>query len=237
MSDIFREVDEDLRRHRAEEVWKRYGTYAIAAAIGLIVIVAGFTFWSAARQSASEDAARAFVAAGQLAADGDVAGAADAYEAIAADAGGGYGTVASMRAAGLKAEAGDVVGAVATYDAIAAGGGDELLRGLASIKAALLLADTASTDELKVRLTPLAEDDNPWRFSALELLGFTELRDNNREAAGEYYQALADLEGAPPLARERARTMLRGLQLDGPVARQLPADPAADATVEGEDAQ
>ena len=30
MSDIFREVDEDLRRDEAAKVWKKYGPYAIA---------------------------------------------------------------------------------------------------------------------------------------------------------------------------------------------------------------
>jgi len=227
LSDIFREVDEDLRRHRAQELWRRYGAYAVAGALALVAAVAGVTWWNAAQRSASETAARAFVEAGDVAETGDAVAAAEAYAAIAAQAGGGYGAVAGMRAAGLLAEAGDVDAAVAAYDAIAAGNGDVILRELAGLKAALLLADTASPDELKIRLTPLAREDSPWRFAALELLGFVALRDNDRTAAAGYYQTLADADGAPPFARDRARNMLRGLQLERPAARQLPAPQGA----------
>lgn len=244
MSDIFREVEEDLRRDRAEDLWKSYGVYMIAAAVGVVAIVAGVSWWNASQQSAAEDAASKFVAASQFVEDGDPAAAADAFAAIAQSASGGYEAVASMRAAGLQAEAGDTEGAIATYDAIASGSGDDILKGLASLKAALLMADTASTDELKIRLTPLANEGSPWRFSALELLGYVSLREDDATSAGEYYQQLADAAGAPPLARERARDMLRGLQLEAPIARQLPAtevptegEPAVDGSEESEAAQ
>jgi len=245
LSDIFREVEEDLRRERAEDLWKSYGAYVLGGAVALVAIVGGVSWWNAARQSAAEDTASKFVAAGELVAEGDTVAAADAFTAIAQSAGGGYEAVASLRAAGLQAQAGDVEGAVATYDAIAAGSGDSTLKGLASLKAALLMADTASTDELKIRLTPLADGSSPWRFSALELLGYVSLRDNDTTAAGEYYQQLADATGAPPLARERARDMLRGLQIEGPVVRQLPVsdvltsndDEAADDSEESGVAQ
>ena len=236
MSDIFREVEEDLRRERAETLWKSYGAYVLAAVAGVLIIVAGVSWWNAASQSEAEDAASRFVAASQLVEDGETQAAADAFAAIAQSASGGYEAVASLRAAGLQAQAGDVEGAIATFDAIAAGSGDDILRGLASIRAALLMADTASPDELKIRLTPLAADDSPWRFSALELLGYAALRDNDTAAAAEYYQRLADASGVPPLARERARDMLRGLQIEGPVARQLPAETASEDAATEQDA-
>lgn len=248
MSDIFREVEEDLKRERYEDLWKSYGVYIVGAAVALVATVAGVSWWNAAQQSAAEDAARQFVAAGQLAEDGDTQAAADAFAAIAENSTGNYDVVAGLRTAGLLADSGDTQGAVAAYDAIAAGSGDSILKGLASIKAAILLADTASPDELKVRLTPLADEGAPWRFSALELLGFAALRADNSDEAIEHYQALADATGAPPLARERARDMLRGLQVEGPVARQLPVtspdatdaiqvDDSSQAAEENEDTQ
>jgi hypothetical protein len=33
MSDIFREVEEDLRRARIEALWQRFGNYIVAAAV------------------------------------------------------------------------------------------------------------------------------------------------------------------------------------------------------------
>ena len=37
MSDIFREVEEDVRRERLEKIWKEYGDY-IVAALALLIL-------------------------------------------------------------------------------------------------------------------------------------------------------------------------------------------------------
>jgi hypothetical protein len=236
LSDIFREVEEDLRRERAEDLWKSYGAYVIGAAVALVLAVGAFSWWNTATQSAAEDAARALVSADKLADEGETAQAAAAFEAIAEDASGGYEAIAGIRAAGLLAESGDTQGAVARLDAIASGSGDDTLRSLAALRAAMLLADTASPDELSIRLSPLAEEGEPFRFSALELLGYAALRAGDKTAAGEYFQTLADAAGAPPLMRERSRDMIRGLQLEGPIARQLEVVPVPDAETQTPDA-
>ncbi len=231
MSDIFREIDEEIRRERAKDLWDRYGVYVIAAAVAVVVIVGAVSWWESSRRGAAEDAARAYLEADALAELGDSEAAATAFAGIAEDAPGAYEELARMRAAALMAEAGDREGAVAAYDSIASNGSDDLLRGLATLKAAILLADTASPDELEVRLAPLSDEGDPWRASALELLAYAALRKDNRDQAVEQYQALAEMENAPPFARERARSMLRSLQNEGPVARQLPA-PGTPATDE-----
>jgi hypothetical protein len=41
MSDIFREVDEDVRRDRFEQIWKQYGSLIVAAAMIMVAAVAG----------------------------------------------------------------------------------------------------------------------------------------------------------------------------------------------------
>ena len=45
MADIFKEVDEDLRRDQAAKVWKKYGAYVIGAAVALVLATAGFQAW------------------------------------------------------------------------------------------------------------------------------------------------------------------------------------------------
>lgn len=237
MSDIFREVEEDLRKERAQALWDKYGIWVIGAAVAIVAVVAGTTWWNAYQRSQAEDASRAYMEADALAAEGELAEAARRFEALAAERGGGYETVARLRAAALLAEAGERDAAVAAFDAVAGEASDPVLSDLAALRAALVLSDVASPDELAVRLTPLAEEGRPWRFTALELLAFAALRADDREAAGQHYRALAEGEGVPPLSRERARTMLRGLQLEGPVARQLPGTPTDPADAPQPDAQ
>lgn len=42
MSDIFQEVEEDVRRERYEKLWKKYGNYIIALAVLIVAGVAAF---------------------------------------------------------------------------------------------------------------------------------------------------------------------------------------------------
>ena len=42
MSDIFQEVDEEVRRERLEQLWKRYGIYIIAAVLLVLACVGGW---------------------------------------------------------------------------------------------------------------------------------------------------------------------------------------------------
>jgi len=42
MSDIFQEVEEDVRRERYEQLWKKYGNYMVAAAIVVVMAVGGY---------------------------------------------------------------------------------------------------------------------------------------------------------------------------------------------------
>ena len=47
MTDIFREVDEELRQDQAKKLWQAYGRYAVAAAVALVLAVGGFQAWRA----------------------------------------------------------------------------------------------------------------------------------------------------------------------------------------------
>jgi hypothetical protein len=42
VSDIFQEVDEEVRREQLKKLWERYGHYAVAAAILLVAAVAAW---------------------------------------------------------------------------------------------------------------------------------------------------------------------------------------------------
>jgi hypothetical protein len=99
--------------------------------------------------------------------------------------------------------------AVADYDALSNDPGvDPILKGHATIQAAMLRLDKADYAEMEKRLKALADSDSAWRFSARELLGLSAYRVKNMNEAERQFSALVGDEGTPPNLRERADMML-----------------------------
>jgi hypothetical protein len=223
MSDVFREVDEDLRREQIKKLWERFGSYVIAVAILIVVGTAGYRGWQYWQERRAEANGDRFVAALKLASDGKHDDAQAALAAIIKDGSGGYPVLARLRAAGEKATAGDDKGAVADYDAIAAtGAAPRLIKDLARLRAALILVESASAADLESRVGALAAAGNPWRQSAREILGLAAWRLGDLAGARKYFNDIASDQATSQSFRSRAQLMLALID-----ARQ--GKPAAEA--------
>lgn len=209
MSDIFREVDEDLRREQLKKLWDRYGTYVLGVAVLIVVVVAGYKFWEYWGDRQAQSTGDRFVAALKLADEAKHKDAEAAFTAIAKDGSGGYPVLAGFRLAAVKAASGDTKGAVTEYDAIAARSGTPaLIRDLARLRAALLLVETMSVAELNTRLGDLAAAGNAWRHSAREILGLAAWRGNDLPVARKYFEEIAGDKESPADLQTRAQFML-----------------------------
>jgi hypothetical protein len=60
---------------------------------------------------------------------------------------------------------------------------------------------------LKTLLAPLNDGKSRWRYMARELLAYRALRDDQADAAGKEFAALAADKDAPPSLRQRAEAM------------------------------
>ena len=210
MADIFQEIDEDIRRDRFADLWKKYGVFVIAGCIALVIGTAGWVAYREWRESERIDLAERYRAAAELAQTNQPAQAAEAFAAIADDASEGYGMLARLRQAAAHAEAGDRTAALAAYDEVAGDAGvDRAYRNLARLQAAMLLADQAPAAEVEERLEPLLTSDNPWRNSARELQGLVALREGRTDEARQAFQAIVDDAAAPAAVRGRAQQMLQ----------------------------
>ncbi len=226
MADIFREVDEDLRREQFKRLWDRYGTYVIGLAVLIVVATAGWRFYEYWQESRAQASGDRFVAALRLADDGKHAEASAALAELVNNGSGGYPVLAGFRAAAEKAAAGDDKSAIAEYDVTAArSGAPALIRDLARLRAALILVNTASLADLKTRIGDLAAVGNPWRHSAREILGLAAWRANDFAAARTYYEDIVNDQESPADLRQRADFMLSVLdaRLGAPPAEPKPA--------------
>lgn len=209
MSDIFREVDSDLRSEQYSQLWKRFGPYLIGLAVLFVAAIGGWQLWVYSQERAAQATGNRFFAALELAEAGDHTAATDALNAIAQDGSGQYPMLAIFRAASEKAALGDIQGAVAEYDRIAQESGTpELIGEIAQLRAALILVDTASLADLESRIGDLAAIGQPWRHSAREILGLAAWRMGQIEKARGYFQDIADDQERPADLNTRAQVML-----------------------------
>ena len=75
VTDIFQEVEEDVRRERYEQLWKQYGNYVMAAAALLVLGVAGYEAWRNYDLKQRETYSDRYEAAEKLIASNNIAGA------------------------------------------------------------------------------------------------------------------------------------------------------------------
>jgi hypothetical protein len=209
MTDIFREVDEDLRREQAKRLWDRFAPYVIALAVLIVAVTAGYrgwVYWQERQAAASGDR---FLAALDLATAGKHAEAITALEALTKDGSGNYPVLASFRIAAEKAGTGDVKGAVETFDAIAVNTtASPDIRTMARLRAGMLLVDTMPFPEFEKRIGDLASTGNVWRHSARELLGLAAWRTGDYDAARKYFDMINSDQDSPQDLRQRAQLML-----------------------------
>jgi hypothetical protein len=221
MSDIFREVDEEIRRDKALEFWKAHGTKLVGAALAIVLAVAGwriydhYTFQERAALGASFESA--IVGATNSAAPNSGAASADANAALTALAEqktGTYPALARFRLAGELARAAKDeptrANALSAFDALA---GDQanpaLWRDLAKLRAALILVDHGPFEEVERRLAPMTAPGQPFRHSAREAIALAGYRTGQLDKALDALQAIILDAEAPQALRQRAELLLR----------------------------
>jgi hypothetical protein len=209
IENLIEEVDEDLRKDRALALMRRYGPYALALTLGVIIAVAGVVTWR--HYSAQHAMERAAIYSQALEAinRGDADESQRLLNEITSAApGSGYGTLSRLQEAALKAKGGDAAGAAAAYDAIAGDTRvDPLFRDLATVLYALSSLDSADPAQLAARLQPLADGKGPWRYTAMEASAYLALRTGDNDRARDLFSRIANDSQAPEEARGRAAAM------------------------------
>jgi hypothetical protein len=217
MSDIFQEVDEEVRRDKAVEFWTKYQNHLFALAVLIILATAGYRFYEYRRLTAAEAAGAAFQDALRLDHDGKIAEAEAALAKLQSEAPSGYQMLGRFIAAGLKAKS-DPKAAVVAYDALANDASlDPLLRGDAALRAALIRLDVGDVEAAKTGLTALATPTGPYRHTARLTLGAMAIGDKDYAAAGKWLDSIVADPETPQAERRDAETLL------GVVAANPPA--------------
>jgi hypothetical protein len=211
VSDIFTEVDEDLRRDRALKLWEKYGNYVIGAAVLIVVATAGIVGWRDYERRQAEAGAIKYVTALDQARGTDAAVGAVALNAVAREAPAGYGALARLHEAALKART-DQAAAAEQYRALAVDTSvASEIRDAASVLAALNSAEKADPALLERQVAAMATPGSAWRHISWEIAALAAMRAGNLEQARTLYTRIADDPEAPAGLRGRAAEMLAAL--------------------------
>ncbi len=213
MADIFREVDEEVRRAHYAKLWNKYGRLVIGAAVALVLAVGGVKAWQAWDLQQREDRSDRFAAALVAEQSDGLDAAYQAFAELADPSEGGYGLLAAMQQARILVEQDDVAGAVALWDQVASNSAaGAAYQGAASILSVLHQIDSGvEPGQLERRLEPLLVAGSPYRPLAMELYAAIALAAGDKETARIRYGELGEDAGAPNHLRARARQVLDAL--------------------------
>jgi hypothetical protein len=207
VSELFDEVDEDVRRDQLKQLWDRYSVFVVAGALLIIAAVGGWRGYQYLEAKKAVEAAVAFDQAADLADQNKHAEAEAAFAKLAQEAPSGYRTLARLRAAAETAKR-DPQAAVKLYDEIAA---DRIVnvpeQDLAKVRAAGLLLETTTYDNMLQRLESATAPGSTYRHSARELLALSAWRSNNVVETRRWLDLIANDGETPASLRTRAEAL------------------------------
>jgi hypothetical protein len=217
VSDIFQEVDEEVRREQLKKLWEQWGNYIIALALVVVVGVGGWRLYEYWESKRAAEAGTAFEAAIALSEAGKHTEAEAAFAKIAAEGTTGYYGLALLREATEMTKR-DAKAAAALYDKVA----DDRrvaapLRDLAALRAGALLIDIASYDEVRKRLEPLTAGERSFRHSAREFLALAAWKAGDMAAAKRWIDLIVSDAGTPSGIRARAEMLTALIAADSKV--------------------
>lgn len=206
---FIREVNEELRSDRAEAIWKQYGKYIIAAAVAIILGVAGNVFYSDYQVKQAGASGDIFLEGLTQARDGQSEEALASFSELEQSGYGSYPVLAKMRSATVLADQGDTADAIDVFKAVASDGSvPNALRDVARIRAGYLLVDHGSYDDVSAEVELLTNLENPMRHSAREALGLSAFKANDYTRAKDWMELIVNDAQSPRQMSARAQIIL-----------------------------
>ena len=206
LSDIFEEVEESLAAEKTSALWKKYWPFIAAVVAAIILGVGADSYLKHQREQRVETSGRAFEAALKAEQSQDI----EAVRRSLADVAGGktgFADLAGHYLAGAELRlAGDETAAYDALDATAQGEGP--LANMARLKAAYILADTASLSELEAYVAPLIESESAFAPLAREVVAAKAVVEGDYDKAKSEYNFLTLSMDAPQGVRNRATQIL-----------------------------
>ena len=208
MTDLFEEVEEQLRSDRYRQFARTALPWLLGLAALALVTTLGYWGWDSWKNKQIDQASEQYAEALESMAKGDPAKARGLWTTVSKSQAGGYKALSLMHLAAFAAEEKKPVEAVKLLDEAAKAAPDPIIGDAARLKSAFALLDTAPLAELEGRLKPLMQDGRPYRVQAREALAFAKLNAGDLKAARSDFVLLSQSLDAPETVQSRATAAL-----------------------------
>jgi hypothetical protein len=204
LTDLFEEVEEQLRSDRYRTFAVKALPWLLAIAAAALIAALGFWGWQTYTEQSANKASEQYAAALEAFGQGHEPQAVQLWTDVSKSPSKAYKSLALMQLGGLKIRDKKTDDAVKLFDAAAAAAPDDVIGDAARLKSAFALLDTRPYRELETRLTPLMKDGHPYRIQAREALAFAKLMAGNTAGARADFVVISQSLDAPEGARARA---------------------------------
>jgi hypothetical protein len=211
LTDLFEEVEEQLRSDRYRTLVHKAAPWVLALAAAALAAALAVWGWQQYDQQVTGKASEQYAAALAALAQGDEAKSVQLFGEVAKSPSKAYKSLALMQLGAAKIAGGkpqDVRAAVGLFDQAAAAAPDDLIGDAARLKSAFAILDTAPFAEVEGRLSPLMKDGHPYRVQAREALAFAKLMKGDAAGARSDFVVVSLLPDAPESARQRAKAAM-----------------------------
>ncbi|GAA4660626.1 tetratricopeptide repeat protein [Bartonella pachyuromydis] len=210
------EVNAEFRQEKALAFWKRYGFWIIGTVILFILMIVAYQVYHHEQIKKAGYIGDAFVKSLDFADTRQFDEAIKQLEDVKVSHFGGYPFLARLHEASLFMEQGDVVKSVEAFDSVAADErAPQILRKVAKIRAAYILVDTGTLEDVKKRVKDMANDIDPMRMTAREALGLAAYKADKMDEAVDYFRKISAEGALGSKVTDRARIMLELIQAEG----------------------
>lgn len=220
MTDLFEEVEEQLRSDRYKQLARKLLPWMLGLAAVALAATLGYWGWDSWKTRQVDQASEQYSQALEAMAAGDTGKARQLWTTVSNSQAAAYKSLSLMHLAAFAQQENKPAEAVKLLDQAADAAPDPIVGDAARLKSAFALLDTAPLKDLEGRLKPLMEDGRPYRVQAREALAFAKLKAGDLKGARSDFQLLSQSLDAPETVQGRANAAL-GL-IDAGSAKVLP---------------
>lgn len=212
---FLREVDENLRRDRVHDFWKKYGLWVGVAVGAFLIASGGFIWWQNHKLQQSEAQVEQFAEVLKNVGQGSRGTSVKQLDDLSENGSKAVRATALFTRAAMAIEDNDLKLAAAKYGEIA---GDSSLpkpfRDAALIRQTALQFDQLQPSQVIDRLAPLAKPGAPWFGTAGEMSGLALIKQGHKDQAAKLFSTIAKDNSVPPEIRSRSVQLAGSLGVD-----------------------